>query len=381
MTHAVPFNDLARGLRADRTVLDRAMAGVVDSGWLVLGPANAQWERDLASYLGPARASLHVLGVASGTDALELALRGAAEAVDGGDRSLVLTAANAGAYTSVATIRAGLQPCYADVDPVTHLLTADTIASALSDDAISSKTLAVVVTHLYGRAADMQPIVELCRARGIFLVEDCAQSLGARSSAGAAGTFGDAATFSFYPTKNLGALGDGGAVVTSHAALHDNIRQLRQYGWGTKYHVTRRGGVNSRLDELQAAVLSARLPLLDDRNARRREVIAAYRDAAQGSVEVLPAEGAGHAAHLAVAVCADRQRFEEHLDEHGIGHDVHYPLPDHLQVGLAGGTAPAPSLPVTERLAQSVISLPLFPELNDSEIERVRDALATFRSE
>jgi dTDP-3-amino-2,3,6-trideoxy-4-keto-D-glucose/dTDP-3-amino-3,4,6-trideoxy-alpha-D-glucose/dTDP-2,6-dideoxy-D-kanosamine transaminase len=360
----VPLNDLSRALRAERADLLDAMARVVDSGWLVHGPEHTAFEQELAAFLGVD----HALGVASGTDALELAMR----AVVPVDRPVVVTAANCGGYSTTAARRAGFEVRYADVDPRTHLLTPETLAQVLGQD-----VGAVVVTHLYGRSADVAAIRAACEPLGIAIVEDCAQALGATRPEGRVGSLGDVAAFSFYPTKNLGALGDGGAVATPSAEVARAVRELRQYGWQGKYTIGRTGGVNSRLDEVQAAVLRTRLPRLDSGNERRRDILAAYADAAPASVRVLPADGVDHAAHLAVVETDRRDALVAHLAAHGVRTDVHYPVPDHRQPAIAAEHADV-RLPVTERLATSVLSLPLFPELTDAEVGRVAEALRSF---
>jgi dTDP-4-amino-4,6-dideoxygalactose transaminase len=364
-THTpVPLNDLSRALQSERAELLDAMTRVVDSGWLVLGPEHTAFESELAGFLGVR----HALGVASGTDALELAMR----AVVPADRPVVVTAANCGGYSTTAARRAGLTLRYADVDEDTHLLTPATLAPVLSPD-----VGAVVVTHLYGRSADVAAIRAVCEPHGIRVIEDCAQALGATRPEGRVGSLADVAAFSFYPTKNLGALGDGGAVATGSDDVAATVRELRQYGWQGKYTIGRTGGVNSRLDEVQAAVLRTRLPRLDAGNARRRAVLGAYAAAAPAGVRVLPADGPDHVAHLAVVVTDERDRLVAHLAEHGVRTDVHYPVPDHRQPAIAAEHADV-HLPVTERLAARVLSLPLFPELTDDEVARVAAALRTF---
>lgn len=363
-TPPVPLNDLSRALRAERGDLLDAMARVVDSGWLVLGPEHTAFEAELAAFLGVP----HALGVASGTDALELAMR----AVVPADRPVVVTAANCGGYSTTAARRAGLTVRYADVDEDTHLLTPAGLAPVLGPD-----VGAVVVTHLYGRSADVAAIRAVCEPHGVRVIEDCAQALGATRPEGRVGSLADVAAFSFYPTKNLGALGDGGAVATASDEVAATVRELRQYGWQGKYTIGRTGGVNSRLDEVQAAVLRTRLPRLDAANERRRTILAAYAAAAPDGVRVLPAEGPGHVAHLGVVVTDRRADLAAHLAAHGVRTDVHYPLPDHRQPAIATEHADV-RLPTTERLAETVLSLPLFPELADDEVARVCDALRTF---
>jgi dTDP-3-amino-2,3,6-trideoxy-4-keto-D-glucose/dTDP-3-amino-3,4,6-trideoxy-alpha-D-glucose/dTDP-2,6-dideoxy-D-kanosamine transaminase len=284
----------------------------------------------------------------------------------------VVTAGNAGAYTSTAVTRAGLVPRYADVDPTTLCITADTVREVLDDE-----VGVVVVTHLYGYVGELSELRALCDERGISLVEDCAQAIGASSDSAGAGTVGDAATISFYPTKNLGAVGDGGAVLTRSAEVAERVRQLRQYGWGKKYDATMRGGTNSRLDEIQAAFLRVRLPMIDGLNARRREIIARYREAAAHVppevLTVLPATGR-HGAHLAACLSSRRDEIRSTLDSLGIKTDVHFPAPDWEQDAFARFAPRTPLARTSEACAQ-ILSLPLFPELTDDEVERVCEAL------
>lgn len=364
MAMTVPFNDLKRASEAQASRLDEIAAAVIGSGWFVHGPHHAQFERDLAEYLGVP----HALGVASGTDALELALR----AVATSERDVVVTVANAGGYTSCAAVAAGLRPRYCDVDPETLLISTEHLAALLDE-----QVAAVVVTHLYGRMADVAAVKALCHPLGIRAIEDCAQCLGARDQVGPAGAQGDLATFSFYPTKNLGALGDGGAIATSDPELAATIHSLRQYGWRAgKYRVEDPSGRNSRLDELQAAFLSFRLTLLEEGNRRRRDIISRYAAAASALVRCLPADDEGHAGHLAVVVADDAAALRAHLDAAGIRTDVHYPVADHEQP--AWQQFRTELLPVTEGLTGRILSLPCFPELTDGEVEHICLALSTY---
>jgi dTDP-3-amino-2,3,6-trideoxy-4-keto-D-glucose/dTDP-3-amino-3,4,6-trideoxy-alpha-D-glucose/dTDP-2,6-dideoxy-D-kanosamine transaminase len=335
---------------------------VLESGWYVHGDEHAAFEAELATFLGVEQC----IGVANGTDALELALR--ALLPDAG--SVVVTAANAGMYATTAARRAGLRVRYADVDRSTSVLTWPAIEAVL-DASVSL----VVVTHLYGRAIEMDALLAGCHRRGIRVVEDCAQAIGARTSSGRAGSAGDAAAFSFYPTKNLGCLGDGGAVATPHAEVAERLRSLRHYGWKAKYAVAIDGGRNSRLDEVQAAILRVRLPRVDEWNRRRRMIIRRYREAAaETAVAVAIADGPGHAGHLAVAQTEVREHVRTALSRRGIQTDVHYPIADHRQEPYAELYRDAP-LPNTEWLQDRIFSLPCFPELTEREIEQVCDAL------
>jgi len=315
----------------------RATTEVLDSGWFVRGSQHEAFLSELRTYLGVA----HVIGCGNGTDALELALRAART----DSRRTVLTVANAGGYASTAALAAGLRVRYVDVDLVTHNLDPAAIEDVIDDD-----TFAIVVTHLYGRVADVDGVRKAIAGRDVRIVEDCAQSFGASTATRRAGSLGDLATFSFYPTKTLGALGDGGAVATDDSHLAQRIAQLGEYGWVTKYEAALPGGRNSRLDEFQAAYLRVRLPLVD-------------------------AADASHAAHLAVVVTDSAEDLATHLTEAAIGHAVHYPIPDHQQLAFADGQQ---HLPVTDSLDGRILSLPLFTELTDAEITQVCDALAAY---
>ena len=360
----VPMNDLSRALGAGRAALTSAFEAVLSSGWLIQGPQHDAFESDLATYVG----ATHGLGVASGTDALELAIRAAMP--DG--RATVVTAANCGGYTTTAARRAGFAVRYADVEQTT-LCIDPTLLPAVIDESVG----VVVVTHLFGRAADVSAVRAVCEPAGIAVVEDCAQALGAVAGGRHVGSLADVAAFSFYPTKNLGALGDGGAITTSSGSIATKIRTLRQYGWQGKYSIVSDGGRNSRLDEVQAAVLRHRLPQLDAWNIRRREIVAIYVDAASSRVTVLPAVGPGHVGHLAVVVCDERDALRQHMTDHGIRTDIHYPIPDHRQPAFADNYRTV-ELPVTEWAAARILSVPVFPELRDDEVERVSRALASF---
>jgi aminotransferase EvaB len=361
----VPINDLSRGIARDRVELERAFSRVLDTGYVVMGPEHSAFENELAGYLGTGWA----IGVASGTDALELAIKAAMPE----GRTTVVTAANAGGYTSTAARRAGFDLVFADVDSDTLCLGLAGVAAALTDE-----VGIVVVTHLYGNFTDITEIVSLCHSKGIKVVEDCAQSIGARRPEGAAGAIADVGTISFYPTKNLGAIGDGGAVVTSDEAIASRVKQLRQYGWKAKYDIDAPGGVNSRLDEVQAAFLRIRLPQLDAFNDRRRAIIAKYAEAANGTpLTMLPAAGAHHAAHLAVGLVDDRSEVQAYFADLGVQTDVHFPNPDYRQAGLRAGGV---SLANTEYAVSHVISLPCFPELSDDEVDRVCSAIRGLRA-
>ncbi len=359
----VPFNDLGRGVRAIRSELDAAVARVLDSGWYVLGPEHDAFESELAASLGAA----HAVGLANGTDALELGLL----ALGVGRGDLVATVANAGGYTSTAVRKIGATPVYVDVDEHTLQMSPQSLRELLAASATVPKV--VVITHLFGNVGELVELAAIAREAGARVLEDCAQSLGAVVDGKAAGTFGDLATTSFYPTKNLGALGDGGGIVTDDADLAARVRRLRQYGWESKYAASTPGGRNSRLDELQAAILRVRLPLLAAGNDRRRDIHRAY-EAADRSGLLVNAAGPSYVAHLAVLRTPDRDAVREAFRAAGVLTDVHYPIPDHRQV-VAGGAELVVPLPVTERAAAEILSIPMFPELRDDEVARISDVL------
>jgi aminotransferase EvaB len=362
----VPLNDLSRGTSALRSEIDVAMSRVVSSGWFVLGPEHDALERELAAYVGTS----HAINVGNGTDALELAL--AAVGVTAGDS--VVTVANAGAYTTTAVRLLGAFPAYCDVDPQTLLMSVATLEETLAH--LPEAPAAIVVTHLYGALAPIEAIVAVAQNRGIPVIEDCAQSLGARTPNGMGGSFADVSTTSFYPTKNLGALGDGGAVFTNNDDIAASVKRMRQYGWESKYNIQYAHGRNSRLDEIQAAILRTKLPLLDAGNARRRDIHALYESATPANAKLVNAAGESFVAHLAVLTSDKRASVRQALGDLGIATDVHYPIPDHQQ-GFPDFVARAPRLEVTEWASQAIFSVPMFPELTEAETLRVQEALGS----
>jgi dTDP-3-amino-2,3,6-trideoxy-4-keto-D-glucose/dTDP-3-amino-3,4,6-trideoxy-alpha-D-glucose/dTDP-2,6-dideoxy-D-kanosamine transaminase len=362
----IALNDLSRHLAPQREALMQAIARVVDSGWFVLGPELVAFEREFAAYCGVE----HAVGVANGTDAIELALR--ALGVAAGDE--VILAANAGMYSTTALRSIGAAPVYVDVDDRHLVLQATGVEAALT-----SRTRAIVATHLYGRMAPMKPLRDLADRAGVALVEDCAQAHGASQSGHRAGSWGDAAAFSFYPTKNLGALGDAGMVTCAKAAFADRVRRLRQYGWDKKYISIEGPARNSRLDEMQAAVLRVMLPLVDTWNARRREIARRYSATTHANLRHPDTDGHDYVAHLYVVRSGARDSLRDHLTARGIASDIHYPLLDTQQPALQG-TIAAPPLPVSALAATQVLSLPCYPELTDAEVGHVCAALAAWRS-
>lgn len=357
------INDLSARMCAYESQLKAAAGSVIDSGWLVLGPKVKQFEQEFAEYL---KAS-HCVSLANGTDAIELALR--ALGVTHGDR--VATVANAGMYTTTTLLAIGADPFYMDVDIDSKNVTKQEVSRA-----IDSGVKAVVVTHLYGLAVpEIEEITALCRSRNVPLLEDCAQAHGAYVADRRVGTYGDAASFSFYPTKNLGALGDGGAVVTNNLEIAERVTFLRQYGWTSKYKVAMAGARNSRLDEMQAAMLSVFLPGLDAANKRRRSIAAHYSQSIDHPEIQVPAVcGGEYVAHLYVVRVKRRDALRSYLQAADIATDVHYPVPDYRQA-VFGDRYAEIHLPITERLSGEIMTLPCYPEMKEADIMRVVDAV------
>jgi dTDP-4-amino-4,6-dideoxygalactose transaminase len=355
----IGINNLGRHATATAAEVQDAIRRVFESGWYILGRECEAFEQEFADFCGVS----HCVGLANGTDAIEMGLR----ALGIGPGKRVVTVSNAGFYTATALASIGAEPVFVDVDPDTKLMALDHLEVLLAAGDID----AVVVTHLYGLLNDMDAILKLTEPAGIPVFEDCAQAHGARQRQQRAGSFGVAASFSFYPTKNLGAIGDGGALVTRSSDIAGKVRQLRQYGWESKYKVVTPGARNSRLDELQAAVLRAKLPFVDKWNARRRDIASRYSTEIEHSRVACPKTyGEDYVGHLYVVTCEDRTGLQAHLKAAGVGTDVHYPIPDHFQPVLG----PSPKdvhLPVTEELANKVLTLPCYPELSDDEVTRV----------
>lgn len=336
---------------------------VVASHWYILGEQVKKFEEEFASYVGVS----HCISVANGSDALELALRG----LGVGKGGRVVAVANAGFYGSTAIHAVGGEPVYVDVDASTQ-----TICPAAVTSVLASKPAAIIVTHLYGQLANVEEIVRIATAAGVPVLEDCAQSHGARRNGKQAGSFGTIACFSFYPTKNLGALGDGGAVVTNDDELAARIRQLRQYGWSKKYEVAIPGGRNSRLDEMQAAILRVKLPHLDRWNEERRVIAKRYNSAFAALDMQLPAStDEDFVAHLYVVRVKDRGALAAALKDKQISTDIHYPIADHKQPAYSHSSLSP--LPVTEEACNTVISLPCFPGLTEDEVSRVIEAVTS----
>ena len=359
----LPVTDLSRAHAGIRHELDAAVARVLDANWFILGPEAETFERAFAAACG----TRFAVGCASGTDAITLVLR--ALGVGPGDE--VIVPALTAAPTAGGVIAAGATPVFADVDPCTRTLDPSSVEAALTP-----RTRALLPVHLYGRPADMESLGAIAARHGMLLVEDAAQAHGARWGGRPAGSLGVAACFSFYPTKNLGALGDAGAVTTNDPALAERLRRLRDHGQSARYRHEEHS-TNSRLDSVQAAVLFVKLRHLDRWNAERRAQAARYRELlADAPVRLPPPDGDTEPCwHLFVVESDERERLRERLAAAGVGTDVHYPTPVHLQPAYAHyGRGPG-SQPVSERLARTVVSLPLFPGLTADEQDQVAAAL------
>ena len=369
MSQEIPFNQLRICPESLRIAVDEAIARVVSSHWFILGAEVESFEREFAEAMDVD----HAVGVASGTDAITLSLM--ALGVGGGDE--VITTSLTAAFSALAISRTGAQPVFADIDPETLNLSPEE-----AEKCVGPRTKAILPVHLYGNPCDLDALKRVAERHQLALVEDACQAHGARFQGRAVGGIGHAGAFSFYPTKNLGALGDGGMVVTNDAELAERVKRLRNGGQSSRYR-HQEIGLNSRLDELQAAVLRAKLPYLPEDNRKRAELVARYRkglDAVAGDELSMPsvATGSESAHHLLVVRLAERDALMAHLAERKIQTLIHYPIPTHLQpayrdLGLGPG-----SLPEAERAASDILSLPLYPTLAPDEVDRVVDAIAAF---
>jgi len=358
---AIPFMHLTPG--ADAGAIRDAIDRVIARGWFILGPELAAFEAEFASASGAA----HAVGVGTGTDAIALALR--ALGIGPGDE--VITAPLSAAYSALAIMMAGATPVFADID-----LDRLTLDPSQVDAAVTPRTVAILPVHLYGQPADMTTIQAIATRHNLVIVEDACQAHLAMSEGRPVGTIGAAGAFSFYPTKNLGALGDAGAIITNDAALAEKLKRLRNGGQTDRYHHVE-FGVNTRLDDMQAAILRARLPLLPGWTTRRREIAGRYRAALAGAPVIVPPErDPGHVYHLFPVRSARRAQAQAHLRRLGIETLIHYPVPIPRQPALAG--APAAVCPNADQVCGDVFSLPLHPALTDAEVDRVADAVHRF---
>ena len=359
----IPLNDLSRWDEADKLNVSRAIQEVIESGHFINGPKTSLLNSRLKQILG----DREIVFVGNGTDALMLALLGLG--INEGD--LVATVANAGGYATSAILRVGAVPVLIDVDPRTAQISVEDLRLKLQ---IHPAMKAVVVTHLYGQMADMPSVLAAVGSFECLVIEDCAQSIGAVQAGLASGSFGDASTFSFYPTKNLSCLGDGGAISFKSKSHAEYASQLAQYGWSSRYVIDHEGGFNSRLDEMQAAVLLERIDGLQKNNDKRRQIVNRYKAALRDSRFLIGEDDPSFVGHLAVLVTGSRDADISSLKKANIATGIHYPILDHQQAGWNTYFSNV-KLPNSESLVQKIVSLPCFPLLQEFEIERVCEAL------
>jgi dTDP-4-amino-4,6-dideoxygalactose transaminase len=363
----VPFGDLRRQYDAMRQEIDLAVQRVFERGWFILGVEGENFELEFADFLGVNRA----VGVGSGTEAIHLALR--AVGVEAGDE--VITVPNTCVPTVSGIWAAGAVPVLVDVDEKSFTLDPNRLEAA-----ITPKTKAILPVHLYGQAAEVEPIMVIARQHHLKVIEDAAQAHGATYNNCKLGTLGDAAAFSFYPSKNLGANGDGGAVTTNDEEIAERLVRLRNYGQEKRYyHKTK--GANSRLDEVQAAILRAKLTHLNEWNERRRELAKIYEEGISNPLIQKPAEMryGRHNYHLYVVRCPRRDELQQFLTEKGVSTLIHYPVPIHLQEAYSDLNKHQGDYPVAELLAGQILSLPIFPELTYDEAFYVVDCINSFK--
>jgi len=364
LSDAIPQTDPRAGYLAQRAGVDAAIARVLEGGLYILGREVESFEAVFAAFVGVA----HAIGVGSGTDAIELALR--ACGIGRGD--LVFTVSHTAVATVAAIECAGATAVLIDVEPGTYTMAPRELSRVLQTPP-PGRPAAVLPVHLYGQPADLSAISDIARRHGLRLIEDCAQSHGAQWRGRQTGSVGDIACFSFYPTKNLGALGDGGMVVTSDLSLATAAREIREYGWRERY-ISARVGINSRLDPIQAAILGVKIERLLADNSRRQAIADRYDAGLSGLPLVLPVRRpeTTHVFHQYVVRLDERDRLRDWLRAAGIGSGIHYPAPVHCQPAYTGRLTTGPlGLGVTERAAPQILSLPMYPQLSDEAVERV----------
>ena len=363
----IPFGDLKRHYAAIKSEVDQAVHRVLDSGWYILGNELAQFEKEFAEWLGVKAA----VGVGSGTEALHLALLAAG--VKPGDQ--VITVANTAVPTLSAISAAQAIPVFVEVDKDTYCMDAAKISAVITE-----RTKAIIPVHLYGNACDMPAIIKIAEMHQLKVIEDCAQAHGAQFDGRVVGTFGDFGCFSFYPSKNLGAFGDAGMIVTNAVEKAKDLAMLRNYGQSERYyHDTI--GINSRLDEMQAAILAVQLPHLSGWTKRRQEIATIFNESISNPGIITPKVDAGvqHVYHLYVIRTDQRDALREHLADNGVGAQIHYPVPCHLQKAYEFLGKKSGSLPNTEKYAGQVLSLPNYPELSDDQVLYICDVVNRFQ--
>ncbi|MBN2355830.1 DegT/DnrJ/EryC1/StrS family aminotransferase [candidate division KSB1 bacterium] len=362
----VPFNDIKRRYTSIKGEIDTAIQRVLSKGWFILGSEVKEFEAAFAEYLG----AKYAVAVGSGTEALHLAL--IACDLKPGDE--VITVPNTAIPTISAISFAQLKPVFVDIDPDTYCMNVELI-----EEKINQRTRAIIPVHLYGNACDMEDLMSIAKKYGLQVIEDACQAHGAYYKGKRLGTFGHFGCFSFYPTKNLGAFGDGGMVVTNDVKNANKINLLRNYGQVKRYYHEIKG-FNSRLDEIQAAILNVQLPYLDTWNKRRREIASLYRKLIYHPQIVLPPEQADvyQIYHLFIIRCVKRDRLRTFLSNNGIGTEIHYPVPCHLQNAYKDLGYSISNYPITEGIVAEILSLPMYPELIEEEIQYVADVMNRF---
>ncbi len=355
----IPFLELKRNYQQHRENIDAAVSRVLSSGWYLFGKELEQFEKHFSEYCGVQ----YGIGVASGTEAIQIAL----EACGIGSGDEVLTTSNTCVPTITGIELSGAKCIFVDIDPDTYTMDPQQI-----EKRVTLKTKAIVVVHLYGQCANMKEIQHIAQKNNLKIIEDCAQAHGSFHNGKHAGSFGDAGAFSFYPTKNLGTLGDAGMVVTNNEMIAERARKLRNYGQNEKYHHSIKG-MNSRMDEIQAAILNAKLPFLNQWIERRHQIATRYITALQDLEIHLPytPKSNKHSYHLFVIRIKNRNRFREHLTQWDVQTEIHYPIPVHRQPAYKEYLDQDSYLPVTDAQANELVSLPLYPELTDSEVDYV----------
>lgn len=362
----IPMNDFRLQYNSIKEEIDKAISDVLESGWYILGENVRAFEKEFAAYCG----AKFGVGVGNGLEALQLAML----AYDIGNGDEVITVANTAVATALAISLTGAVPVFADIDPETYEMDISQI-----DKKITKKTKAILPVHLFGHPVDMDPLVEIATSNSLLVIEDACQAHGTEYKGRKAGTLGHAGCFSFYPTKNLGAYGDGGMVLTNDEGIVEKLSLLRNYGQKTRYvHLLK--GINSRLDEMQAAILRVKLKHLDEWNEKRRGHAKLYNQLLQKSKAVCPVEKdyAKHIYYLYVIRSRKRDRLQTFLEKRGIATLIHYPIPIHLQRAYEDSGIKRGSLPTTEKIAEEILSIPIYPELKRDQVEEVADSIKEF---
>lgn len=366
----IPQTNPTASYLVNKVEIDSAIQRVLGSGKFILGQEVEAFEKEFATYIGVE----HAIGVANGTDALELSLR----ACGVGPGDLVFTVS----HTAVATVSAieltGATPVMVDINPETFTMDPNCLEYVLANPPVG-KPKAIIPVHLYGHPAEMSSIMELAKRHNLFVIEDCAQSHGASLNEHITGTWGDIAAFSFYPTKNLGAIGDGGMIVTKNSGLAEQVRLLQQYGWRDRY-ISEIPGGNSRLDELQAGILRVKLRYLENENRQRQALAKLYQYSLSGSGLILPVahSNVSHVYHQYVVRLPRRDELKIFLQDEGIGTLIHYPLPVHLQPAYKNRLPIVAKLSWTEKVSKQILSLPMFPQLNNVQCQHVTNTILKF---